>query len=295
MLTDTKIAAIKPPKSGQEEYPDHKVTGLRLRVGAGGKKTWTLRRRVGSKTINRKVGVYPQMKLASARDAAERMIATLDASGSTEGLDRTFGQAAEHWLTKDAKKNNKGWRDQERRLELHILPHWRDRKLTEISRSDVRDLIGGIEGEILPNRVLAVVRRLFNYALENDWLSVSPAQGIKAPRAEKARDRVLDMPEIARIWRATELLGYPAGPMFQLLILTGQRRTEVASMRWSDLDLEAMTWTLPAGSTKAARAHMVPLSPPALAVIEKLPELGPYVLTTDGKTHFAAYSKAKST
>lgn len=56
MLTETKIAAIKPPATGQEEYPDVKVTGLRLRVGAGGQKTWTLRRRVGDKVVNRKVG-----------------------------------------------------------------------------------------------------------------------------------------------------------------------------------------------------------------------------------------------
>src|SRR5688572_1476074 len=98
MLTDTKIAAIKPPASGQEEHADHAVTGLRLRVGSGGKKTWTLRRRVGAKVINRKLGTYPAMKLAEARRAAESAIASLEREGSTEGLDRTFGQVAQHWL-----------------------------------------------------------------------------------------------------------------------------------------------------------------------------------------------------
>jgi hypothetical protein len=53
MLTDTKIAAIKPPPAGQDEHPDHGVTGLRLRVGAGGKKSWIVRRRVGAKVINK--------------------------------------------------------------------------------------------------------------------------------------------------------------------------------------------------------------------------------------------------
>ena len=294
MLTDTKIAAIKPPESGQQEHPDHKVTGLRLRVGAGGKKTWTLRRRVGEKVINRKLGNYPGMGLAAARTAAERVLEALEREGTTEALDRTFGDVTAHWIKHEAKDKNRGWREQERRLELHVLPKWRERKLGDIRRGDVRELIGGIDGEILPNRVLAVVRRIFNYALENDWLDTSPAQGVKAPKEEKARERVLDMAEIARVWRGAELLGYPAGPFFRLLILTGQRRTEVASIRWADLDLKGGTWTLPASSTKASRGHVVPLSPAAVKILDRLPQLGPFALTNDGETHFQHYSKAKS-
>jgi hypothetical protein len=73
MLTDTKVAAIKPPKAGQEEHRDHKVTGLRLRVGTSGKKTWTLRARAGDKVVNKKLGTYPAMSLGAARKAAERV------------------------------------------------------------------------------------------------------------------------------------------------------------------------------------------------------------------------------
>src|SRR4028119_2007596 len=81
MLTDAKIAAIKPPPSGQDEHPDHKVTGLRLRVGAGGKKSWIVRRRVGAKVINKKLGSYPPMGLAAARSAADRPLAGLARGG----------------------------------------------------------------------------------------------------------------------------------------------------------------------------------------------------------------------
>jgi hypothetical protein len=77
MLTDAKIAAIKPPPSGQEEHPDYKVTGLRLRVGAGGMKTWIVRRRVGAKAINKKLGTYPIMGLGAARSAADKLLAVL--------------------------------------------------------------------------------------------------------------------------------------------------------------------------------------------------------------------------
>ena len=121
MLTDTKIAAIKPPEKGQQEHPDHKVTGLRLRVGAGGAKTWTLRRRVGDKVINRKIGTFPALKLAKAREAAEGMIEALERDGSTEGIDRPFGEVAARWI--DHCKNEKGnrrWQDQERQVELHV-------------------------------------------------------------------------------------------------------------------------------------------------------------------------------
>ena len=70
MLTDTKVASIKPPPAGQVEHADQKVTGLRLRVGTGGKKSWIVRRRVGAKVINKKLGNYPPMGLAAARSAA---------------------------------------------------------------------------------------------------------------------------------------------------------------------------------------------------------------------------------
>src|SRR5690554_5188955 len=102
MLTDAKVAAIKPPAAGQEEHRDTKVTGLRLRVGAGGKKTWILRARAGEKVINKKLGVYPAMKLAAARAAAERLWEAIGRDGSTEAAERTFGAVAGLWIDKVA-------------------------------------------------------------------------------------------------------------------------------------------------------------------------------------------------
>lgn len=274
MLTDTKIAAIKPPASGQAEYPDHKITGLRLRVGSSGKKTWTLRRRVGAKVINKKLGNYPGMGLASAREVAERVLAALERDGSTEATDRTFGAVAEHWIKNVAKPKNSSWKLQERRLEMHVLPTWRDRKIAELKRADVRDLLDGVAGDVLPNRVLTLVKTIFRYAMSRDWIEASPVEGITKPKAESERDRVLDMSEIVRIWNAAPLLGFPMGQYLRMLALTAQRRTEVAAMRWGDVDLEAGTWTLSASATKNARAHLVPLSAPALAILEECPQLG---------------------
>lgn len=294
MLTDTKVAAIKPPKAGQEEHPDSKVTGLRLRVGAGGAKSWIVRRRVGSKVINRKLGTYPAMKLAAARRSAETLIEALERDGSTESLDRTFGEVGAYWIDKVAKGKNDGWEDQRRQLELHVYPVWQDRKMAGIKRRDVRDLIDGLEGKVLPNRILALIKTIFRFALSRDWIDASPVEGIEKPKPERARDRWLDMKEVASVWNAAELLGYPAGPFTRVLMLTAQRRGEVAEMGWSDLDLDAGTWVIPSEVTKADREHLVPLSPTVVSILRAMPELGPYVFTTTGDTPFSGFAKAKT-
>lgn len=299
MLTDTKVAAIKPPKKGQEEFKDSGpgyVRELRLRVGAGGTKAWAVRKRVGAKVINKKLGTYPAMGLAKARKAAVALLEAIARDGSAEAAERTFGAVAKAWVEKKRadRKRNKSIDLQERRLELHVLPKWKDRKVAEIKRADVRDLIYGIEGDVLPNRVLTTVRTVFRFALSRDWIEFSPAEGIEKPKDENARDRFLDMGEVKRLWQASQLLGYPYGPLVRLLLLTGQRRTEVASMKWSDLDLEASRWILKAGDTKSDRTHLVPLPPPVLDELDKVPRLGDFVFSTDGETHVQGYAKAKS-
>ena len=295
LLTDTKVAGLKPPAEGRDEYRDLKVTGLRLRVGSGGKKTWIVRARAGEKVVNKRLGHYPAMGLGPARVAAENLLGALSRDSGTEGIDRTFGAVTEAWIEKVAKPRNSSWKLQERRLEMHVLPDWRDRKIAEIRRSDVRDLLDGVEGEILPNRVLAIVKTVFRFAMSRDWIEASPAEGIEKPRpdGDADRDRFLDMDEVARVWRATDLLGFPFGPYVRLLMLTAQRRTEVASMRWNALDLDAGTWTLEARETKSSRAHLVPLPAPTVEILKALPRFGEFVFSTDGKTHFSGYAKVK--
>lgn len=293
-LTDSKIAALKPPASGREEYTDHKITGLRLRVGSSGKKVWIFRKRVDDKVINRTLGAYPGLKLAGARDEAEKVLEALARGGGTAAIDRTFRDAAEHWMEKVAKGKNDSWKLQERQLERHVLPVLGKRKIREIRRADVRDLIEGIEGAILPNRVLALVKVIFRYAVSRDWIDTSPAEGVLKPKAESERERVLDMAEVKRVWDAAEHLGYPFGPWVRLMLLTGQRRTEVASMRWDAIDLQNATWSLKADDTKADRGHLVPLSAPVVAILKQLPQIGDYVLSSDGKTHIKAYGQGKA-
>jgi len=296
-LTDAKVAAIKPPAAGQDEHKDSGpgyVRGLRLRVGTSGKKTWIVRARAGEKVINKKLGTYPAMGLSAARKAAGGVLEAIAKDGSTEALDRTFGAVATAWVDKVAKPKNSSWRLQERRLEMHVLPQWGDRKIAEIRRGDVRDLVDGVEGDVLPSRVLAIIKTVFRYALSRDWVESSPVEGLARPASDTPRDRVLSMEELAALWNAAGLLGFPFGHYLRVLALTAQRRTEVASMRWDDVDLEAATWIIPAKETKSGRTHLVPLSATAVQLLKELPKLGEFVFTHGGDTHISGYAKAKS-
>ena len=291
-LTDARVSAIKPPPSGQDEHPDDLVRGLRLRVGAGGRKAWIVRTRAGKRQINKTLGPYPLISLAMARDQARDFLITLAKEGEVRP-ERTFGQLAEHWIEHVAKVRNKSWHNQERRLEIYVLPKWRHKELASIRRADVRDLIDGIDGIVAPGRALAIIRTLFRYAMGRDWVDASPAEAIPNPSRDIPRDRFLDMSEVKRVYSAADLLGYPFTGFIKLLLLTGQRRTEVASMRWADIDLESGSWVLSSDDTKSARAHLVPLSPQAVDLLKTTPQFGPFVWSSDGETHIKCYSQGK--
>jgi integrase len=133
------------------------------------------------------------------------------------------------------------------------------------------------------NRTLSVLRAWLNWCVERGILPVSPATGVKPPTTETSRDRVLSADELHEIWTTSEAIGYPNGGFLRFLILTAQRRGEVATMRWQDVDLDKEVWTLPKESTKAGRVHDVPLSTAALDILKALPRFK-YV-GDDGKEH----------
>src|SRR5690606_32550383 len=126
---------------------------------------------------------------------------------------------------------------------------------------------------------------MFNWCLSRGLIDASPCAGVAAPVKENSRDRVLTDEEVRLFWKATGVIGYPFGPLFRLLLLTGARLREAGHATWSELDLEAAIWVLPAARSKNAKPHEWHLSPPALELIEALPRLGAparYVFTTSG-------------
>jgi integrase len=137
------------------------------------------------------------------------------------------------------------------------------------------------------------LRRFFNWCLERELIHTSPVARIRPPASERSRDRVLNDDEICRFWDGCERLGWPFGPAYQLLLVTGQRRNEVAGMRWEDVDLDDGVWTIPREETKTTRQHEVFLAPLAVELLRGLPCLGEYAITTNGRTPVSGFSASK--
>jgi integrase len=178
---------------------------------------------------------------------------------------------------------------------LHVLPRWRGRIIDSITKRDVLDVLDRVVAAGKPvaaNRTFAVVRKLFNWCVARDIVAASPCIAVKRPAKEQTRDRVLSDDELRHVWRAADQVGAPLGSLVKLLILTGQRRDEVARMSWLELDLENKLLRLPRERVKNNRAHDVPLSPQALSVIEALPRFveSPHVLTTNGNVPTRNYN-----
>ena len=151
----------------------------------------------------------------------------------------------------------------------------------------------------------AVLRRLFRWAVNRGDIESSVLRDMDAPPAPASRDRVLSDEELARIWRGSDMLGYPFGPFVRLLMLTGQRREEVAGLDWAELDQKRGLWTIPAHRAKNRVVHDVPLSELAILCLDDLANRsadsnngvrwpsGGLVFTTNGKIKVSGYSVAK--
>jgi len=306
-LTQAAVEKVRPPADGRIELFDTHLPGFGLRVSAGGHKAWVLFYRVGKRQRRYTVGTFAALpKVEDARERARELLRDV-----ARGIDPADATAAEpppppvtvralaaDFIERHAKPRNRTWRGTERILALHVLPTWGERAVGGITRRDVRDLLDRLADQghpVVANRVLAAVRKMFNWAVEREALPAAPTAGVKAPGKETQRERVLDDAELRAVWRAAEGVGGVAGAFVRLLILTGQRRDEVARMRWVDLDLDKRVWTLPREMTKADRTHEVPLAPLAVEVLGTLPRSGDYAIsTTGGRRPISGYSKVKA-
>jgi integrase len=306
-ITDLFVENAKAPTKGRVQYFDASFPGLCLRISHTGAKSWSLFYRQGGRLRRFTLGAYPAIKPAKARKEAQ---AALDQV--RQGADPIAEKAArrdvvptsvrgvfEDYLSRYADRNTAESTAKETRrvLEKDVLSLWGDRPFASITRRDAKRLLEDIVARGAPvhaNRVLAKLRAVFNWAVAEGTIEVSPLLGMRPLTKEEERERVLSEQEIVWFWRACDEVGWPFGPMAQLLLLTAQRRDEVAGMQWPELDLAGRAWRLPGERTKNGRAHEIHLSDMAMGIIEALPRIGShYVFTTNGTTHVSGYSKAK--
>jgi integrase len=273
-LTAKGIEAVRAADDRRELADDY-MRGLYLVVQPTGSKSWAVRYRHGGRSHKHTVGPYPAFDLKQARDAAAKVLrAVAEGRHPEQRQSGSVEDAVAQFLERHGKNYRPKPRSEaERLLRLHVVGNWGRRKLEEITRADVRAMIARIEAPVAANRVHSIVRKLFNWAVENDLIVNSPVAGLKAPHAEASRDRVLTDDELRQVWQAAEGLGPLNGAVVRLLVLTGQRRNEVAHMQWGELDLEKRLWTLPRERVKNDRRHEVPLSSQAVTIIQALPRI----------------------
>jgi integrase len=194
----------------------------------------------------------------------------------------------------------------------HLKPRLRGKPLPHITRSDLQPIIDALPAKQRGMRraVFAYASVLFGWAHKRGDIAENPLTGMVKPEPPKPRDRVLDDDELVAIWNAAAASNAPFGSFFRLLILTGQRRSEVAAINWAELDRTSTMWAIPAGRAKNGVAHLVPLTTTAVDELDALaleaqvkaeekdpdktrwPRSG-YVLTTTGRSPISGITKAK--
>jgi integrase len=187
-------------------------------------------------------------------------------------------------------------REISRLLRREVISNWGNRSVHEIGKRDIIKLVHDVAARGAPsaaNKLLKVIKTFFGWCLGRAIIEASPAQGLSSPARETARDRVLTDAELTSVLTAARQMNGPYGAIIELLALTGQRREEVAQLRWEELDLTNRIWTIPAARTKNAKPHMVHLSKQALAVLMRLPRLGSFVFSVSGAAPFQSFSRFK--
>lgn len=226
-----------------------------------------------------------------------------------------FERVAELWL--DHYENEKQRRPSSVRqaklvVNNHLKPRLMGKPIPHIGRADLQPILDAIPSKQRGMRrsVFAYASVLFGWAYKRGDIAENPLAGMVKPEAPKPRDRVLNDEELTLVWAATEQLKDPFLHFFRWLILTGQRRSEVAEIRWDELDRTSEVWTIPVGRAKNGVTHVVPLVPEIIADLDRLslsrqeaanaeepdakkwPTTG-YVLTTNGRTAISGITKAK--
>ncbi len=275
-LTAAFVKSIRV--EARTDFFDDIVRGLVLRVSPQGVKAWNYVYTGEAKT-RVTIGRYPGIDLEAARGKALKLASQVAEGHDPAGTRRanraaiTFAELASEFMEKHSKRHKRSWAEDERMLGTDAFAKLNPKKAREITAREVRDIVEAKVEAGAPtsgNRHLALIRKLFSWAVDNDFVEVNPAAGIRPPSRPVHRDRVLSEDEIRAVWNA--LPGAALRPVtkdiFRLLLLTGQRSGEVAGMRRGEVDVDKATWTIPPERAKNGRRHVVPLSDAALAIVE---------------------------
>ncbi|MBN4092698.1 tyrosine-type recombinase/integrase [Methylobacterium sp. OT2] len=303
-LTDQSVVALTRPKGRPQIYVfDDEVTGFGVRIGAR-TRVWIIQyRNLARQTKRETVGKVGLLSAADARKAAAEMLARarLGLEPRIEFKEApavvTIGSLIPEYLVERAEQLSESYlNDLKRYLEVRLEPLHR-KPLQELTRAEVKAWLLTVRGISAANQARAALSKFYSWAIASGLAEKNPVAGTEKRGRQVRRDRVLKGDELKAVWCAC------AGNddfslIVRLLILLGQRRDEVARMRWEEIDFVDATWSLPGERTKNGLPHEVPLPPLALKILRQRDDrrlIGRrHVFGVYDSNGFSGFSKSKA-
>jgi len=285
-FTDRFVANLRrPEKRTVYTEPNAYGTGtLGLRISPRGTKSWIFTFYQDGRLRVLTLGRYPQLSVARAHaelgraidaiqngvDPATKAVETRQRRRAAPRMTELIDLYLEMW----AKPRKRSWKEDERILNKDVRPTFGDKRAEAVTRRDIVALLDAIVergAPITANRTLAVVRKMFNFAISRDVVQSNPCVGVAAPAKARRRQRALTLAEIQIFWAVlpTTKMRLQSQLALRLLLLTAQRCGEVLSAEWAEIDTVNRWWTIPGEKAKNGLAHRVPLSVPAWRVLQE--------------------------
>ena len=297
-FTKASLLAIEPNQKPAQVY-DTEVKGLMLLIYPAGSKTFFRQGRVEGAVRRVKIGAFPDVTVDQARKECQAMNGKQAMGEPLQASTRggsTFGDLWQQYLDEHAtiKKAESSRKHDLWQWKKLLKPTWEHRKASTIKKATVLELqrtVARNNGKVTANRVLSLVKKIFQHAIDNERLKENPAAGVKKFE-ERSRERHLQPNEIRRFFEALDAFDNPdMADFWRMCLFTGARQTNVLQMRWREIDEDSRIWTIP--KTKAGRAQQVPLVDQALEIIKRRRNLSDYVFASHGKTgHLTRPGKA---
>ncbi|MCP4764244.1 MAG: tyrosine-type recombinase/integrase [archaeon] len=282
-FTVKRLNDIEPLKKRSYIYDD-KQPGLRMYVTPSGTKTFQfqVRSKELGKIVSRILGKYPALKINEAREQAAGLLSEVNAGVDIESkkrddlrkrlLDPTVKEFAKEFIEKYSMLKKRTWQEDQRILNKDVIPVIGNLQMTGVKKRDIVSVLDRVQDRgamIACNRTLAVVSKMFNFALERDVIESFPVYGIKKRGEERSRDRILSDDEIKLLWKS--LGNTSVSMLLKFLLITGQRTGEIRQMLFSEIENDVLT--IPSKRTKNKLIHIVPLSTMALHIVNEMKKI----------------------
>jgi len=259
----------------RDQYQDTRAKALRLEVTDKGKKTYKVYRKMSGRPIRYTIGDVQDWSIENARAKAEE-VSALISKGINPNIEKqrvkaeiTFGDMFKDYMERYSKKHKRSWEYDEREINK-FLPHWFNRKMSSIGRDEVQrlhDKVASENGIYQSNRLLERIRAIYNKSIEWGWQGSNPALGIKKFK-EKSRERFIKPSELPFFFEGlNEEENETARDYLLISLYTGARKSNVLSMRWTEIDFQQLEWRIP--ETKNGEPLTIALSNEAFDILQR--------------------------